>query len=359
MTNRVRRPRRLLALLLGGGLGLLLAETALRIVEAVAAPQRLAASQALTGAQRGLPPGAEATLAQIVRAAKNPSIVYELIPGLDVTFQGVRVTTNDDGFRGPQRPRTKPPDGFRIVGLGDSVLFGWGVPFERCGLAVLERRLQAALPGRAVEAIDTGVPGYNTAMQEHVLRDKGLAFAPDVVLVDFVGNDFDLPDFLWARPDPWTLRRSYLLDLLRRVLRRRDRTLDGPLVWSPYDATGARYEHQVERVPPAYRHLVGPEAYRRALAAIVALGREHGFRVLVTGHHALRPEAIAVCEQLGVPIATPVLRLQQWLRDHGGLDYLGSPLTLSATDPHPSPLLHEMWADAALERMQELDWLPR
>jgi hypothetical protein len=38
---------------------------------------------------------------------------------------------------------------------------------------------------------------------------------------------------------------------------------------------------------------------------------------------------------------------------------VGSPLTISAHDPHPSPMLHEWWAEAAFARLQELGWLPR
>jgi hypothetical protein len=357
-TTPRRRARRLLLLAFGLGAGLVLAEIGVRVLRALGEQQRLEASQLAEGAPASLQPGAEATLPQIVRAAKNPSIVYELRPNLDVTYKGVRVATNADGFRGPLRSRAKPANGYRIVGLGDSVLFGWGVPFEVCGLHVLEQQLQAALPQRVVEAIDTGVPGYNTAMEEQVLRDKGLAFAPDLVLVDFVGNDFDLPDFLWEQPDYWTLRQSFLLDLARRVVWQRQRQLDGPFVWSPYDSTGARYESSLERVPPAYRHLVGEDAYRRAMTAIVALGAQHGFRVLVTGHHVMHPKAAAICQQLGVPVVNPAARIAQWLHEHGDPPYLGSPLTLSDQDPHPSAMLHAWWAEAIVARLRELDWLP-
>ncbi len=358
-TATTRRARRLLLLGFGLGVGLLLAEVGVRVLRALGEHQRLEASQLAEGAPESLQPGAEATLPQIVRAAKNPSLIYELRPHLEVTYKGVRVQTNADGFRGPLRSREKLVNGYRIVGLGDSVLFGWGVPFESCGLSVLEHKLQAALPDRTVEAVDTGVPGYNTAMEEHVLRDKGLAFAPDLVLVDFVGNDFDLPDFLWEQPDYWTLRRSFLLDLARRVVWQRKSQLEGPFVWSPYDDTGARYESNVDRVPPAYRHLVGLDAYRRAMTAIVALAKENGCHVLVTGHHVMNPKAVAVCEQLGVPMVNPAARIVQWLHEHGDQPYLGSPLTLSAEDPHPSAMLHEWWAEAIVERLHELGWLPQ
>ena len=357
LTARRRRGRFLL-LGLGSLAGLLLAEVALRSADAVRAASRLSASQVLDRPVDPLPPGAPARLGQMIRAAQNHDIVYELLPDLDVEFHGVRVTTNRFGFRGPLREHGKPANGYRIVGLGDSVLFGWGVPYEATGLSRLEAKVQAALPGRIVEAVDTGVPGYNTAMQAEVLRDKGLRFAPDLVLVDFVGNDFDLPDYLWESPDPWSLDRCHLFDFARRVLRRRYSDLHGPFVWAPVDAEG-NFESDRARVPKAYHHLVGPEAYRRAMAAIVELGRQHGFRVLVSCHLDLAPEAAAACRDLQVPTATVQRRVNAWLRANGHPRYLGSPLSLSADDPHPSAKLHEWWAEAVFEKLEELAWLPR
>ncbi|HEX5053642.1 MAG TPA: SGNH/GDSL hydrolase family protein, partial [Planctomycetota bacterium] len=278
-------------------------------------------------------------------------------PGLDVEFQGVRVVTNADGFRGPRRSREKPANGYRIVGLGDSVLFGWGVPYEASGLAVLEARLQAACPTRLVEAVDTAVPGYNTAMEEQVLVDKGLAFAPDLVIVDFVGNDLDLPNYLWQQPDYLALDRSFLWNAVRRGLSWKDAELHGPFVWAPVGEDGA-FESHADRVPEAYRHLVGPEAYRRALRSIAALGAEHGFHVLVTCHHDLWPEVRAICDEVGVPFLQMGKRVNTWLREHGHEALLGSPLTINPEDPHPSALLHGWWAEEVFLRLQELGWLP-
>ncbi|HZN39604.1 MAG TPA: SGNH/GDSL hydrolase family protein [Planctomycetota bacterium] len=350
--------RRLLLLGVSSLIALLLAEIAVRIGRAILDPGRLSASQLREHVAATPPPGTTVRLGHMLRAAQNPDIVFEFVPLLDVQFQDVRVVINADGFRGPARPKTKPERGYRIVGLGDSVLFGWGVPFEDCGLYRLEQLVQRALPESVVEAIDTAVPGYNTAMEAQVLRDKGLAYSPDLVIVDFVGNDFDLPNYLWEQPNYWALDRSFLLAVVLRGLRWRDQELHGPFVWAPADPAG-NFVRDSDRVPPAYRHLVGPEAYRSAMQSICSMGREHGFHVLVTCHHDLIPEALAICTELAVPVVQIGDRASTWLRENGHADYFKSPLVLHADDPHPTAIVHGFWAEAAFARLQELGWLPR
>lgn len=355
-----RRPRlrALVALFLGGCVvALLLAEIAVRVWHTVNAQRVVGLSQ-----QRTEPapprPGEPYRLGHLIRAAKNPDIVFELVPNLDVPFLGKRLVTNADGFRGPRRDRTKPPNGFRIVGLGDSVLFGWGVEYEESGLPKLEQLVQRALPGKVVEAVDTGVPGYNTAMELQVLRDKGLAFQPDLVVVDYVGNDLDLPNYLWSAPDYWRFDTSFLYDLVWRWRSWKGSELNGPFVWAPVREGGA-FAHDPAVVPPQYLHLVGLDAYRRALRGIADAGQEHGFKVLVTCHHELPKDIRAVCAELQVPFVEIGFRVNAWLEEHGHAALLGSPLTIDAKDPHPSPLVHTWWAEAAFAKLDELGWLPR
>jgi hypothetical protein len=345
---RSRIRRRLAVLGAAVSMALLLGEVGARIVLAV-----------LDARPRSLPTGgSHVGLVDMIQEARHPDVVYELRAGLDCQYEGAVVRTNADGFRGPARARSKLANGFRIVGLGDSVLFGWGVGYEASGIAQLERRLQAELPGRVVETIGTGVPGYNTAMQAAVLREKGVGFAPDVVLVDFVGNDFDLPNFLLEPTDWWRLDRCYLVDLVARIARRHNTDPLGPFVGAPQDARGD-FESDPTRVPERYRHLVGPDSFRRALREILALGARHGFRVLVTCHSALRPEAARICADLGVPVVEQRARIDAWLRQNGHTQFVGSPLSVRAGDPHPSALVHGWWAEAVAARLGELGWLPR
>lgn len=334
------------------------AELAVRVFRAVTDPDMVEASRQRDGSFAKPPPGQPLRFGHLVRAARERDLVFELLPDLDVEFLSVPLRTNSHGFRGPERPIAKAPGTWRIVGLGDSVLFGWGVRYEDTGLAQLEQMIQATSPGWVVEAIDTGVPGYNTAMEAKVLQTKGLQFAPDLVIVDFVGNDLDLPNYLWRRPDYWRLDHSFLWELVRRSAWARDGELHGPLVWAPARDGGA-FESDPQRVPEEYRHLVGPEAFRRALVDIAAAGKQYGFPVLVTCHHSLWPQIRDICNQVPVPFVEIGQRVNEWLTANGHKTLLGSPLAIAADDPHPTAMVHRWWAEAAFAKLEALGWLPK
>jgi lysophospholipase L1-like esterase len=95
----------------------------------------------------------------------------------------IEVTHNALGYRDREIAREKPPGVRRVLLLGDSFAYGIGVADDETFAARLER-LQPGL-----EVINTGVNGYGTAQELLLLRDEGLALAPDVVLLAFFWND--------------------------------------------------------------------------------------------------------------------------------------------------------------------------
>ncbi len=119
-------------------------------------------------------------------------------------FQGVEVSTNALGLR--DRPvAPKSPHRVRVLTLGDSVAFGWGVPVED----VVSRQLERELRGRNgvdIETINSGVPGYNTLQEALFLEAYGDMLQPDAVLLLYVDNDTDLLDtthpYLGHMPNP-------------------------------------------------------------------------------------------------------------------------------------------------------------
>ena len=111
-------------------------------------------------------------------------------------------------------------------------------------------------------------------------------------------------------------------------------------------------------VPPEYRHLVGLDGFRRGLESILATAKAHGFRVLVTSHHDLPAEVAAIVAATGAATVSVGPRVRSWLAANHVRSYLGSELTLSATDPHPTPMLHDWWAEAVFAKLDELGWLP-
>lgn len=148
-----------------------------------------------------------------VRASERPNVVYELRPNLRGIYDGRRFATNRFGFRQDRDiALAKPEGGLRIVGIGDSWMWGSGVNNGETYLDRLHERLTSA--GVRVETINTGVWGYNAIQEVATLRWKGLVFRPDVVVVGLCGNDRAFPDFLNERPFV-ELSRSFLWNEVR------------------------------------------------------------------------------------------------------------------------------------------------
>jgi len=101
----------------------------------------------------------------------------------------VDVRINSQGFRSPE-PRQERAGGFRIVSLGDSFAFGYGVEDDETYAARLQARLARSLPGVDAEVVNAGVSSYGTRQMAQLLERRGAELAPDLVLATVFGaND--------------------------------------------------------------------------------------------------------------------------------------------------------------------------
>jgi lysophospholipase L1-like esterase len=129
----------------------------------------------------------------------DPDKVYALRKSLThASFAGLPVTTNSLGHRDREIPLVKPPRGFRVLAIGDSVTFGHGVRVEEAWPDVLERKLAPQLPDRQVDVVNTGVPG-NSPFQEYYDLERGLVLQPDAAVIQFVLNDLIEPYKVFRR----------------------------------------------------------------------------------------------------------------------------------------------------------------
>ena len=126
---------------------------------------------------------------EVKQKADNPKIGHVHEPNAEAYLMGVDVSINSDGFRDDEYP-VERTDKYRILVLGDSLTFGWGVEHEETYVQLLEERLNAEL--RPTEMINTGHGNYNTSQQVNLLRDKGLKYNPDKVVVFFFINDAEV-----------------------------------------------------------------------------------------------------------------------------------------------------------------------
>ncbi len=90
------------------------------------------------------------------------------------------VSTNSRGWRNPRDfPFAKPPGVKRVVVVGDSFTYGEQEEDEHIWPVVLQDCLQGW------EVINLAVHGYGTDQQCLVLREEGIRYQPDVVVVGF------------------------------------------------------------------------------------------------------------------------------------------------------------------------------
>jgi len=95
---------------------------------------------------------------------------------------------NDLGFRDRNHPPFKPEGRLRVIGLGDSFVYG-AVSVRDNFLRVTERTWNDAV-GKQMDIMLMGVPGWSTENQLGYLESEGLDLNPDLVLVNFfVEND--------------------------------------------------------------------------------------------------------------------------------------------------------------------------
>ena len=117
----------------------------------------------------------------------DEELIYKHPTHWNTVVQGVSVSTNEYGFR-ESAIEAKQPGELRILVLGDSIAFGWGVDASRTFVRRLETRLGEAL-NRRVRSINTGVASYNTEQEVAVLRRYYDVLVPDAVVLVVVSND--------------------------------------------------------------------------------------------------------------------------------------------------------------------------
>lgn len=300
----------------------------------------------------------EVSLRGLIQPSAHSNIVYEAKPGLTGLFRNRPFAINRHGQRGPERSLAKPPGVYRIVGLGDSVMFGWGVGQDEFYLAVLERELnRMPQPRPTFETLNYALPGYNTTMEVAMFEDKAMAFDPDMVVIQFVNNDFGVPNFMLREPEPWTLRRSFFVNWILRRARRIAEDDPAGLVGSNLEGLGAT---EREAVLDQYRHMTGPSGYRRAMSRLAALTKPRGIPVILLrgsfskeqgdlmdrlaeahGFHVLdiRPHTLRVLTEMGVPDDPEARKKLLWV---------------GKSDHHPNALGHEIYAKGLMQTMTDL-----
>jgi hypothetical protein len=142
--------------------------------------------------------------------AKGPPFAAPFAPGQRVSHLEKVSVVNDGGYFGRYYPPARTPGTYRIVLLGDSMGFGFGVDQEKAFPIMLEDDLNGRAaaaeaggrktPHRRYEVLNFSAPGYDTFLETERYMLSAERFAPDHVIVAYFPNDAAIDRFT---PNAW------------------------------------------------------------------------------------------------------------------------------------------------------------
>jgi lysophospholipase L1-like esterase len=184
--------------------------------------------------------------------------------------QVARGTINALGTRGPVPPPDESPEPLRLLVVGDSTAYGYGVADDESFWSLAARAIAAAHPGAPVEPIVAAAPGYSS-WQSRVLVERMLPYGPAWV-VFYVGayNDHRRRSYYPDDAIPARMQRRRAAWHAIRTLRAGELAADLAGRW--IDRT-FRERVATVRVPP--------DAFAANMAAMLDLTRRSGARAIV------------------------------------------------------------------------------
>jgi len=216
-----------------------------------------------------------------------PDVQYKLVPNARFRVSNtvnraelesgrkIVIASNAEGFRTKPLPRTKGKGVYRILFLGDSTTFGWGVEQAERFSDLLEERLNAASTGLRYEIINLGLPGYSSYHGRLVFERYGLAYAPDMVVLSFGAND--------SRVIPKAVKRMIERPSgLERVFLR----LSGLKTVKLLEKILMKHRNPLKRIQnlnaaEGSEPFVTPDEFRANLKSIIDSGRDRGIETVL------------------------------------------------------------------------------
>lgn len=310
----------------------------------------------------------------------DPELGHVLTPNFDGQFTraefSIRVRTNSLGVRGPAlAPRR--PDTLRILCLGDSTAWGWGVTEDEAYATRVEALLRARHQLLDVQVLNGAIPQYGLDEEVAFLARRGADLDPDFVVLQFyAGDDFEqtrLPSREryelrdgelvqqseysvsigppWWRVLYWLKHRSHLVHLVSERA--------GALAMSSGFLSVSDWEH----ASSTYFSAEDTARVKARLGEIVALAGKRGARTLVV----FAPERMQVLAGTAAPLPAAEI-VGSAVHDTGAAFVDLTPHLLA--QPRPAELYfeeeghwrasgHALVAQVIADEIESLGWLER
>ena len=245
-------------------------------------------------------------------------------PDAAALLQGVEISINSLGMRGPE-PRLAADGVRRVLLLGNSVTFGWGVPEDQTMRAQLAARL-----GPTFDVLNAGIGNINLVRYIALFDRMQRRLKPCIVVVNAHPRDaIDLPPSRGS----WLIRHSEFAVVTENLIE----------TWRLGGSMDALVDHYRTLWAPGGANLA---AMRAALNRLQRIQQEDGFEVVL----AVVPDIHRLPDY-------PLAFVDDWFRDEAAkrgwrfLDYRdalaghsGPDLWAMPTDPHPNGVGHTLMA---------------
>lgn len=122
---------------------------------------------------------------------EDGDLIWRQRAQLQQDFEGAQIRTNRFGYRADEF-ETKKGRQLRVVTMGASPTFGWGVKQDQTYAAKLEDKLQNYVPDDlSVEVINAGQIGFSSYQGRKLFLNEIVRLNPDIITVSYVINDVD------------------------------------------------------------------------------------------------------------------------------------------------------------------------
>ncbi len=268
-------------------------------------------------------------------------------PDKEGFYYGVNVKINSLGLRDHEYSSKKPENIKRVIFLGDSFTFGWGVPLEKLYSKQVEKMLNREV--RKVEVINMGIGNYNSIMEVELFKRKGLMLDPDAVILMYFVNDTEPVPRLKSKVEYVILRNSYFMAFLFDRLVKLKTFFDKDFEWSKYYLSLYSDENSSNL-----------DANKKAIRELIEICSSKGIKLLVVNIPELRTlktyqfdKATTHIKALAAEGNVPFLDLLPAL-----VGQEAESLWVSSEDPHASELANRIIAEEIYDKISaalELD----
>jgi hypothetical protein len=254
----------------------------------------------------------------------NTKLGFYHKPSSEAILQSVKIRINNYGLRGKDITKEKTVDR-RILFLGSSATFGWGVEEENTMTSILDKKL-----GKNIEILNSGVGNYNSVRYVELFFTKLKELNPSDIVVHFFLND---AEDLHVPNTNWFLRNSQVAVLIWNTLNN---------LINQDDSLINYYDKLYDENYIGYKNMI------KSLDKLAKYAKENNIRLYLTLqpdlhylHDVKLNKYYKKVEEIAISKEFKFLNLQ----DGFGPSIKSEDLWIMPTDAHPNILGHKLMAE--------------